>query len=77
MALGYPIPKRLFTFSLVVSKNNKLKIARDRLAKRGLYEIVANTSHYSSISGDEKNRKTVQTQRHSLRKRLVKPYKDN
>jgi len=73
IALGYSIPKRL-RISRMVSKADDLRISEKRLPKRGLYEIVANTSHYGSRSKDEKRRKTVKTQRHRLWKRLVKPY---
>jgi hypothetical protein len=75
-ALGYSIPKRLRTSSLV-SKADMLKVAKNRLPKRGLYEIVADTFDEGSISEDEQRHKTVKTQRHRLRKRLIKPYKAN
>jgi hypothetical protein len=74
IALGYSIPKRLRTSSLV-SKADKLKIAKGPLQRRGLYEIVAETFDEGSVSEDEQRRKTVKTQRYRLRKRLVKPYK--
>jgi len=73
IALGYSIPKRL-RISRLVSKADDLKISQNRLPKRGLYEIVANTFDEGSISEDEQRRKTVKTQRHRLRKRLIKPY---
>jgi hypothetical protein len=76
IALGYPIPKRL-RISRLVSKADDLKIAENRLPRRGLYEIVADTFDEASSSEDERRRKTVKTQRHRLRKRLVKPYEAN
>ncbi|MFC1904785.1 hypothetical protein ACFLXT_03365 [Chloroflexota bacterium] len=72
-ALGYSIPKRLRT-SRLVSKADDLRIAENRLPRRGLYEIVADTFDESSVSEDEQRRKTVKTQRYRLRKRLIKPY---
>lgn len=73
IALGYSTPKRLRISSLV-SKADNLRISQNRLPKRGLYEIVADTFDEGSISEDEQRRKTVKTQRHRLRKRLIKPY---
>jgi len=73
IALRYSTPKRLRT-SRLVSKADDLKIAEDRLPRRGLYEIVASTTKWADQNEDENRRKTVKTQRHRLRKRLVKPY---
>jgi hypothetical protein len=73
IALGYSIPKRL-RISRLVSKADDLRISQNRLPERGLYEIVADTFDEGSISEDEQRRKTVKTQRHRLRKRLIKPY---
>jgi len=75
-ALGYSVPKRLRT-SRLVSKADDLKIVEDRLPRRGLYEIVADTFDEGNIAEDEQRRKTVKTQRHRLRKRLIKPYEAN
>ena len=72
-ALGYSVPKRLRT-SRLVSKAEDLRIAEKQLPKRGLYEIVAQTSDEGSAWEDEQRCKTVKTQRHRLRKRLIKPY---
>ncbi len=58
----------------MVSKADDLKIAESPLPRRGLYEIVADTFDEGSVNEDEQRRKTVKTQRHRLRKRLVKPY---
>lgn len=72
-ALGYAVKKRLRT-SRLVSKAEDLRISETRLPKRGLYEIVAETFDEGSAQEDEQRCKTVKTQRHRLRKRLVKPY---
>lgn len=72
-ALGYSIPQRLRT-SRLVSKADDLRIAENRLPRRGLYEIVADTFDEGSVSEDERRRRTVKTQRHRLRKRLIEPY---
>lgn len=71
--LGYSIPQRLRS-SKLVSMADELRIAEAHLPKRGLYEIVADTFDEGSESEDEQRRKTVKTQRHRLRKRLVKAY---
>ena len=73
VALGYSTPKRL-RISRLVSKADDLRISQNRLPKRGLYEIVADIFDEGSISEDKQRRKTVKTQRHRLRKRLIKPY---
>jgi len=72
-SLGYSISQRL-RVSRLISKVNGLRIAERQLPKRGLYEIVAKTSKWASATEDERRRRTVKTQRHRLRKRLVKPY---
>lgn len=74
IALGYSTPKRLRT-SRMVSKADDLRIAKNRLPRRGLYKIVADTFDEGSVSEDEQRRKTVKTQRHRLKKRLMEPYK--
>lgn len=71
--LGYPVTKRL-RYSRLTSMAGDLRITEARLPKRGLYEIVADTYDWGSVSEDEQKRRTVKTQRHRLRKRLVKPY---
>jgi len=43
-------------------------------AGHGLYEIVADTFDDGSVSEREQSLKTVKTQRHRLRRRLVNPY---
>ncbi len=58
----------------VVSKADDLRIAENRLPRRGLYEIVADNYDWGDVSEDERRRRTVKTQRYRLRKRLVKPY---
>ena len=72
-ALGYSVPKRLRT-SRLMSKAEDLRIAEKRLPERGLYEIVAETFDEGSEWEDKQRCKTVKTQRHRLRKRLIKPY---
>ena len=61
----------------VVSKANDLKITRNWLPRRALYEIVADTFDEGSESEDERRRKTMKTQRHRLRKRLIKSYESD
>lgn len=73
IALGYSIPKRL-RISRLISKADDLRISQNRLPKRGLYEIVADTFDEGNSSEDEQRCKTVKTQRYRLRKRLIKPY---
>lgn len=73
VALGYSTPKRL-RISRLVAKADDLRISQNRLPKRGLYEIVADMFDEGSTSEDKQRRKTVKTQRHKLRKRLIKPY---
>lgn len=72
--LGYRVPKRLRTTNLI-SKASSLRLNKSRLAKRELYEIVAETSEYATDEEDEQRRKTVKSRRHFLKQRLIKPYK--
>lgn len=72
--LGYKVPKRLRTTTLI-SKASRLRISKNRLAKRELYEIVANTSKYATEEEDKQRRKKVKSRRHFLKQRLIKPYR--
>lgn len=74
-SLGYPISQRLRVSSLV-SKADKLEINKRHLPNRGLYEIVSKTYKEGTAAEDERRRKTVKTQRHRMRKRLVEPYEN-
>lgn len=76
IALGYSVPRRL-RVSRLVSRASDLRISQDKLPKRGLYEIVAEVFPYGSSSEDEQRRRTVKTQRHRLKKRLIKPYQSS
>lgn len=71
--LGYSIPKRLRNSSLV-SMASDLRVAEAPLQKRGLYEIVAEMYEEGTIDQDKQRRKTIKTERHRVRKRLIKPY---
>lgn len=73
-ALGYSTPNRLRT-SRLVSKADKLRISEERLPARGLFEIVADTYKMDDAQEDERRRRTVKTERHRVRKRLVEKYK--
>jgi len=55
--LGYRVPKRLRTTTLI-SKASRLRLNKSRLAKRELYEIVAETSKYATEEEDKRRRKT-------------------
>ena len=72
--LGYRVPKRLRTTTLI-SKASSLRLNKSRLAKRELYEIVAETSRYGTEEKDEQRGKTVKSRRHFLKKRLIEPYR--
>ncbi len=71
--LGYSIPRRL-RGSPLVSMAGVLKVADARLPKRGLYEMVAGMYEEGTVEEDEERRKTIKTERHRVRKRLIKPY---
>jgi hypothetical protein len=73
ISLGYSIPQRM-RVSRLTSKADKLRVAKPKLKRRGLYEIVAATSEHAGASEDERRRMTIKTQRHRARRRLVEPY---
>lgn len=71
IALGYPIPQRLRTSKLVVMAD-KLRVANS-LSHGGAYDIVDDI-YGEDLTNDQKKRKLVASQRHRLRKRIMKPY---
>lgn len=72
-ALGYSIKKRLRT-STSVTKAKALKVGKEKLPKRGLYEIVSENYRSGSKEKDKQRVKLIKVQRHRLKKRLSQPY---
>lgn len=74
--LGYRgVPQRLRS-SPLVKKARKLKLSTGKLPPRGLYEIAAEIYAEGTEVEDRKRIRTLKTQRHRVRKRLLKPDQD-
>jgi len=77
--LGYAnVPRRLRS-SPLLKKVNQLKVSTDRLPRRALYQIAADTSgdERTEVAKDEQLVKTLKTQRHKVKKRLHRYTKNN
>ena len=75
--LGYRgIPQRLRS-SPLVKKARKLKLSTGKLPRWGLYEIATRTERERTAAEDRERIKTMKTQRHRARERLIKPYQDS
>jgi hypothetical protein len=73
MRLGYSIPQRLRTSSMV-SMADKLRVADEHLAYGDVYPIMDKVYRDQDITRDRQRRNTIKTRRHRLKKRLTKPY---
>lgn len=73
MRLGYSIPQRLRTSSMV-SMADKLRVADEHLAYGDVYRIMDKVYGDEDITRDRQRRSTIKTRRHRLKKRLTKPY---
>ena len=75
--LGYSkVPERLRS-SPLVKKAGKFRLSTEKLPQRELYEIAGEIDAEGSVEEDRKRIKTLKTQRHRVRKRLIKPYHDS
>ncbi len=71
--LGYPVPKRLRTSSLV-AQAKRLKVDQSPLPPGKIYDIIDDIYGDEGSSQDQQRRNRIKSRRHQLQKRFKETY---